>query len=332
MTSRFILWLSIVSQIAVVVLLVSSVVVTVRAYQGSHQTVEIPLENRTRFAQVAVVIDGTHSVQRDFPAMKRAVQAKIIPYLGFGDTVRCYEVQPDFDPIRNLVFGDLEEQPQITENQRVKILAAIRGQQKKPGIASGTMRTLIQDMAPRYQRLEELRKIWSQKVAKLRLREDRGSNICDPLLNLSNFLREGDAGAEKWLFVLSDFRHEPPGPACNAEQPFPKDAHIVWIYPFRSGGPRWQELADFWRPLLGDQEPERVSLDALMNRNLLDPNPMTGFESYHPKTWWDCARPLLLPTLRLDGLLIAIGAIIAALIVFKSAFPPPASSRTGRAE
>jgi hypothetical protein len=289
MTSHFSRWLAIVLRIAVVVLLVSLIVWIVGAYRGSHKAVEIPTENRTRFAQVAILIDGTHSVQGDFPTMKRVVQAKIIPYLGFGDTVRCYEVQPDFESDKNLVFGDLEEQKLLTE---------------------------YKDLRPRYPRLEELRKNWSQKVADLKPREDKGSDICNPLLNLADFLQPGGASTEKWLFVLSDFRNESPASACNPEKPFPKDAHIVWIYPFRSQGPRWQEVADFWHPLLGDREPERFSPDALINRTLLRPNPMAGLEDYRPKTWWECARPLLPPLLRVDGVLMALGAIVAALAVW----------------
>lgn len=294
--------------IGIIVFFAMGVALTLYAFYRSHPPVAISKENRGRFARVAILMDGTRSVDADgtgnFVLIKQIVEKKILPSLGVHDVVVGYDVHPDFSNPQNAVIGLWEDQPpQDSEIPRREILDILH-RNRKSKVHDEDLYDLIRALAPHWQSVEKVRSTWAQRVqAREQPKEKenrRGSDLCSPLREIATFLRRGDPAAERWLFVMSDFRNEVLTEnqrlTCHAKEPFP-EANILLIYPLDSDHPGWQALEGFWQSFFGDQELGMASLSALADGVLLPPNPVAGLERYEIKTAWGYARPLLLPVL-----------------------------------
>jgi hypothetical protein len=301
---------------AVVILFAATVVVTVWAYLLSHPEIAVPGGNRHDFARVGILIDGTRSMQpQNFPLIKRIVREKLIPSLGMNDLAVAYEVRRDFTPAQNAVFGVWGDQmPQDSPNRRAQIVDILERHQdsgrRDPG--PGAFFALVRSLPPYTEPVEKVQRSWAERVARREEPRPRGSDICSPLRELGEFLRDAGTDQEPWLFVLSDMQNTGPGRGCHPDDVFP-NARIVLIYPFDPTHPSWPIVEAFWQPFFGNRKLERRSFStALADQALLPPNPTAGLARAVP-TMWQAARPLCVP-----ALLLAIGltAVIAGFAAF----------------
>jgi len=298
---------------AMVILFVEVLVLILYSYLLSHPDVDLSEENRYEFARVAILMDGTQSVNpKNFSLIKRIVREKILPSLGMNDLAVAYDVHKNFATGQNTVFGILGDQlPQDSEDRRAQILDILERNREK-GKPDDDLYVLIRSLPSYRTRVAEVRSLWARQVEKREAPRLEGSDICSPLSELGEFLRGGDPAAEKWLFVLSDMKNTGPSRNCRPEDSFP-NARVVLIYPFDSNSPSWKTVESFWRDFFAGRKLERVPFPAaLADRALLSPNPTAGLERYEIKTPWECARPMIVPALALAlGLLAAVSLITA---------------------
>ncbi|HEX4964580.1 MAG TPA: hypothetical protein VF173_27435 [Thermoanaerobaculia bacterium] len=273
------------------VLFLTALLVALLVERRLHPRVVIPEENRHRFARVGVLIDGTPSIHDDnFAVMKKIVQEKIIPNLGLSDIVLGFDVEPGFSFQQDRVLGSLDDSdqpPQLSKQLRSKVLVAIDPKGSDKGAARNKVYEVIRDLKPCQQLMRELRNRWSQRVAALQPKREKGSDICDPLRELARFLPAGDEpSAERWLFILSDLQNETPGKTsgetCSTEQPFPPGTQIIVIYPWGPNDPKARAASAFWQDLFAGQPVKSFSFSALPGTTLLRPNPTAGLESTLP--------------------------------------------------
>jgi hypothetical protein len=313
-----------------VVLFIATVAVMIYSYRVSHPKVEIPAENRRDFARVAILLDGTRSVRpENFPLMKRIVQEKILPSLGVDDVAVAYDVdgEPDgeIDHEQNAVFGIFGDQmPGHQEDRRLEILDVLERNRERP-TAEAALYDLVGELAGYHGRVESIRSAWAERVEAREEPAPKGSDICTPLGELGRFLQQGDPGAERWLFILSDLQDTNPPHGCRFDDTFP-NATIVLIYPFGPSHPSWKRIESFWREFFSNQDLERVPFSAaLADGTLLPPNPLAGLDG-DIGTQWEHARPMITP-----ALLAAAGLTLLLAVPVGFSFSRPRADAPGGA-
>lgn len=264
------------------------------AYHLSNPRIGIPSVNRERFANVAVLLDGTASMSDVNLAFgKRLVTESIIPNEGIGDRLATYSIGPEFS-LHNLIAGATyrEQPPQLTGDRRADVLEILRQARSTstPGRVRSRLYRLIDELRPLQAELESTRAAWIAQIEAMKRPTAQGSNLACALDALDSYLQaSSDPSEERWLFIVSDLIQDTAlRGRCEAARTRPLFAgvRVVLIYPHDSRHD-WPAIIDSWRTFLGDRELDVYPFSAALNRpHLLPPNPLAGLHKHVVKGFW----------------------------------------------
>lgn len=267
--------------------------VVLRAYAASTPDVRLPPENRSKFAEVFVCLDGTPSIREEnFEAAKRVVAEQIVPALGIGDVFVAYSIRSDVG-LPSIISGSTHEeqfpQPPPAERARMLDVLARNGAGSQGGPVDDETYELLRELRPALHKAQSVRDGHTARVLEMP-RPPKGSNdtnITCLLNEIGGRLRaRSDSRSDKFLFILSDLREDPGGlRSCsldkNSMDAF-NDVHIVLIYPYNSNQAQWDKVRAYWKKFFGNREAEQEwpLSEARVQSRLLPPNPTAGLEKY----------------------------------------------------
>jgi hypothetical protein len=262
------------------------------AYHLSNPRIEIPHANRKRFANVAVVLDETNSMSAEnVRSAKWLVTHSIIPNVGLSDRLLVLEVSREVS-LRNIILGSTlqEQQFQFDGDRRGEILKTLDQARSpsSPGRVREQMYRLIQELRPLRSGVQQVHDQWTRKIETVGRPTDPGSNIRCALEALGVYLGVGQtADEERWLFVISDMRHEGNlRRSCASPEASLWGVHIVVLYPHDSTHD-WESIINSWRSFFGDRQIDVYPFSVALNHDrLLPPNPLSGLTRYEVRGFW----------------------------------------------
>lgn len=273
----------------------------ISAYSEAHQRVKVSVQNRDKFANVAVLLDDTRSMGLDNATYGRQiVRNGILPACGLGDKLSVYQLSPDAGLLNLVSGGTIDEQPpQFSDPERTEILQVLREARADaaPGRVNEKMYSLADQLKPQWRPLDAIHERWARAIATKAPPKDLGTNISSALEAIDAYFKgASDPNEEKYLFLISDLIEEA---ARRANGPPLKTAvelrgvRVTLIYPHDSKHD-WNQVIGSWRKYFGERRVEIYPFSSALNRaTLLRPNPTTGLEHCTRKDVWSSLSPLL---------------------------------------
>lgn len=258
------------------------------AYGRSNPHIRVPAGNRERFVHVVALVDGTRSMSHlHFDLAKKIVVTRLVPVVGPGDKLACYEIGPEFGLANGISGMKLEEQPpQFSKERRTEVMALLREARSTaaPGKVRGPLYALAGELASMEPRLREVRDLWSQQIERTGRPTSNGTSLRCAIEAIDEYFQASrDPYIERVLVILSDLREDPrSGAACSGAT---KDGRlagvrIVLLHPHDSS-PEWNEtILARWRTYFGDRRIDVAPFSAVLNQeSLLRRNPLSGLET-----------------------------------------------------
>jgi hypothetical protein len=305
-----------------------TIAVFVLAYWRSHPPIDLPSENRARFADVGVLLDATGSMSdSQLEAALWIVVHGIVPAIGLEDRFVAYGISPRIT-LESVIAGRTRaDQPDSgMPGARERIVRVLDGWRKTRGrgAADDELRGLLRDLAPHWARVADLRRGWTARLERLERPTRPGSEICAAIrIVLQDLAASADPHADLLLFVISDLeqvsrtaRHCTPLAPDLGER-----VRITLIVPTDSDRNQ-DHIGTAWDRFFGDRVVERVSLsNAQRQETLLSPNPLAGLEHRLAPGFLESLVPLLRLEASVLGALGLAGGLVLA--VARRFGPPP---------
>jgi hypothetical protein len=296
---------------------------SIYSYVRSHPDIVVTGNNRDKFALVVIYIDVSRSIKdKDFSAAKKIAVENIIPYIGIGDKVVCFIIGPKFG-IDNRIFGEYSDQIPyyLYENdsklEKEKVLE-ILNQRTGGKVTHSDVYELIKELRPHWQKIENIRNDWKNLVLKIERPREDGTVVGPALRAIEEFFKGADDQEveDKWLFIISDLKDEPPGRhshAIDKYKPDPNvfnDVNVVLIYPTDSDS-EWVKIIDYWSGCFSNSNLRKCPSLLATIQDLLPPNPTSGLEKYKCDKFWTYFQPLLF-----RGVVSLVITLVLIFIVF----------------
>lgn len=278
---------------AATVLALLSLLSVLYAYHLANPRIQIPKDNRDKFANVAVLLDGTPSINDvHWSYGKQLVVQAIVPNQGIGDRLVVYSIGPEFS-LHNIVSGATfgEQPPQFDAPYRADVLDVLRAARSTnaPGRVRAKLYDMIRELEPLSDRMDSVRARWSSQISAVRRPMGRGTNLTCALEALDRYFKASvDPTEERRLYVVSDLIHDVRQTRCSVTtgDELLSGVRVVLVYPHDSAHD-WTAITDSWRRFFGNRDIEVVPLSAALNRSfLLPPNPLAGLERRKVLTFW----------------------------------------------
>jgi hypothetical protein len=312
--------------IGFLVLLTLALIDSVYGYYRANAGLDIPPENRTRFVEVLVAVDGTRSMSdANFAAAKEIVARRLVPFIGIGDRLTCFSIGPRYG-ISNVVFGaTFEEQPpqlpEVVSRRVVNSLSHLRSNPNNVTSAQG-FRQALPLIQPLFKDVPTIHAFWNDKLAKMSRPRYDGTAIRALLEGIEAEFETGSKDqTDRWIVIVGDLVEEPPRGSRLAESAANADAlqgvNVVLIYPHESERD-YERIKASWKTYFGDIDVKVYPFSKIRTQQfILPPNPFFGLETYRVKTAWDYIRPCIGP--ELIGFGLFCGPLICAFLLKKRA-------------
>lgn len=304
----------------------------VMAYPCCRPSIRIPETNRSRYANVVILIDPTYSMrENDFERAKEIAKDRIIPSLGLADMLTICSIGPVFRT-ENCIQAVKAPEAAATQDETPpeEILRIVEEHRKasKNGVGKQRFYELLRKVHPRLKEVGQARNRSRAFVDAMRRSTMPGSNFCGAL-NVTervfgSALRNKTA-MDKELFVIGDLVHESEQKCSDAprESSWFSGVKVSLIYPLDSKRD-WEQILSFWGRYFRGAAPAKVPfLTALAgNGYLLPPNTLSHVRTDVP-TYVQCLRgPVQFQLKVLCGSLLAYALL--AMFLLRVSRPAPA--------
>jgi len=293
-----------------------------QAKTRSQPKFKILTENRARFSDVFVLIDGTTSMsESDFKNAKDIVNERILSSLGVNDTASGFALDGAFQDSKSTVFGVYGQQPPKLEGEDPKKILELvkrKGDLREPQTCSEDVFNLLQNVKTKQPGANAKREEWQTRITNLPRPAIDGSDYVKALNGIVKQMNhnKSDSSRDAWLFVVGDLKNEPRPAHPITADPALNDFHVWLIYPYNSNDPSWSATEQFWKDYLAEIKhvEKRTFANALRGEFLIKPNPTSGVETIPGEDFWRVFRVYLI----VAGIVCMMGLVGIYLLIRRS--------------
>jgi hypothetical protein len=292
------------------------------AWEQSHPTLAIPVENRRLCVNLVLGLDLTHSMGEERAQAKDIVCESVIPAIGPGDIFTVDAIGPGFSDASNIAGGSYKDQmPEIPE----PVVGTLRGilthsGELVPGMVSEQIHSVARMAAPLWPTVVKRREIWKQEVMNALPPREPGSSFTKfveasyaQLDDSGTAVKKNKRHRTEYVVVIGDLREEDHHgrPVAIALVPRAQpiaDLHVVLVYP-RDSKRDWDSICARWREYFKGSEVTILTFaNARLAKTLLPPNPLAGLNEIDLRGFWGYISSVL----PLDFCILCMALIILA--------------------